>query len=356
MGYAIVESCGQQFAVDWEVIERLCRSYWVSFYQLHYASAIDIAQSVPCDSLSCALPPLRALEVQWTKVDQGSSMATIIDMMRYRSRGRALLGVREDMRSKVWATRANKRKFSAMMRGITQTNVSALARSEGCHPRYPELARFMQDISPEAAMIGLQVASGAKAFALLNTATMLKGWVKYRDAQNMGAALVRGSGSMVLGMFRLHDAKLGNAARHTLLVAHGSPEASTSYISGDGFCKAVEAGLLKMASTGVAHGLFAADKVRDLCARMPIPFTTRWSITSPGASHKKANPPIQYLAHRLAKKRSNEGANHLLQHLHKTTPSGLAALGPLDDLALLDLAIIEISRGTSPITGAFLQR
>ena len=97
MSYQLVNCLGTEFAVDWDVIERLNMSYWRTHYQLYHSETVETSDR-NWNPLSWSLPTVRTIEVDWDKVRNDAHTACVKDMFDYSSRAnREMRDVANDM-------------------------------------------------------------------------------------------------------------------------------------------------------------------------------------------------------------------------------------------------------------------
>ena len=348
MSYQMVNCLGTDFAVDWDVIERLNMSYWHTQYQLQHSEIVETSDR-NWNPFSWSLPTVRNVEVDWDKVRQDAHTACISDMFDYANRAnREIREIAYDMSYKIARTAGNKREFANMMKGVQTKNTAAIDESVGNYQTMVEVSRFIRDTSVDVVMIGSTIATGGAAAGLLGAGSTLKGVYKYQDTGSAGAALLYGGGSLVLGVFKLDGAKLGKGGEAALIVVQGMLETGTSLAAGDSFGKAVEKGGLKIASQGTAQLVFSADIVKKVFDRMPVPFTVFASTkdVSEGAMVDVANSLLEKTGKKLLEKGTKAGIGYL------TSSSGNSGSGagfinevPLENEILLKLSIVNMKKG-----------
>lgn len=348
MGYQMVNCLGTDFAVDWDVIERLNMSYWHTQYQLQHSEIVETSDR-NWNPLSWSLPTMRNVEVEWDKVRQDAHAACIHDMFDYGKR--ATLEMRDiaiDMSYKVAKTAGNKREFANIMKGVQSDNTSAIDESVGSYQTMVDALRFVRDTSVDIVMIGSTIATGGAAAGLLGAGSTLKGVYKYQDTGSAGAAVLYGGGSLVLGVFKLDGAKLGAAGEAALIVAQGALETGTSLAAGDTFAKAIEKGGLKIASQGTAQLVFSSTVVKNVFDKMPIPFTVFASTKDmpPGMMVDVANSLLEKTGKKLLEKGTKAGIGYMMSGSGTAGPgAGFINEVPLENEILLKLSIVNMKKG-----------
>ena len=352
MAYQLVNSRGSEFAVDWEVLERLCRSYWTNSYQLQLATTVEMSGSSWYNPFSWKMPASSTVDVPWEKVRGSAAADTIKDMFRFGARAPSdMFAVANEMASRIDMTRLYKRRFVDLLRDAQASNADELARAEAGYTGLVEAAQFVRDTSADVVIIGSTIATGGAATGLLVGGSTLKGIGKYQDTDSVGAAVITGAGNIVLGAFKIGGAKLGTGAEYALIVAKGTLDTTTSLVAGDSFATAVQKGGIKIASASGAQALFSAEWVKKVFERMPIPFNVM-SIKSQDGVNIMNSDVSNKLGEKFAKKITEEGIKKGLKKTLTSSssngssgPPGIAELAPLDDSALLSLAIVNMKKG-----------
>ncbi len=350
MAYSLVTSYGTDYAVDWDVVERLCMSHWRTHYQLYHSETIETSQRT-LNPFSWALPSIKSVDVNWDKVREDAHVACAKDMIVYSSQAaKDMRGVALDLKWKVERTAVNKRTFTADLKKVQSANTTAIQEAESDYQGMIDVARFVRDTSADVVAIGSTIATGGAAAGLLGASSALKGVYKYQDTGSAGAAVLYGTGSLVLGVFKIGGAKLSGKEEYVLIIAQGMLEAGPSLAAGDTFAEAVERGGLKIASAGAAQALFSSSVVKEAFAKMPIPFTVFASTkdTGPNMMIDIANELVGKGGKKLTEKGAKKGLTAAIgssQPAGQRTSSGFADEVPLDDLLLLDLSIVNMKKG-----------
>ena len=67
MSYEVIQNGNTQFYVDWSVMRRLIRSYWMANLQYYNAQEVPMSDSHWYNPMSWSLPEVSTLEVDWPK-------------------------------------------------------------------------------------------------------------------------------------------------------------------------------------------------------------------------------------------------------------------------------------------------
>lgn len=354
MAYTIVKSLDAEYAVDWDVVERLCMSYWQTYYQLRYSSTKSMSESNWYNPLSWKLPEIQTLEVDWEAARQSAHRACIGDMFTYSQQAsRSMRDVAYDVKYKVEQTGVQRRALVNQLKDIQSSNLSAMDRAVDGYSGLIEASRFIRDTSADVVAIGSTIATGGAAAGLLGASSALKGYGKYQDTGKVGASVLYGAGSMALGAFKVGSAKLTTAGEYTLIIAQGALETGTSLTAGDSFGKALETGGLKIASAGGAQVLFGSSWMKQIFARLPIPINV-WVPAKEGPGQMFIDE-ANALAEKVSKKLTEKGVKSLAKSAISEPPpadaqptsvqSGLMNDVPLEQTLLLYLSIVHMKKG-----------
>jgi hypothetical protein len=351
MTYSLVSSYGTEYAVDWDIVERLCMSYWQTHYQLRHSETTETSERT-WNPFSWAMPTIKTIDVKWDKVREDAHIACIKDMFDYSQRApKDMRGVALDVRWKVVNTASNKRMFTNDLKGVQAANVAAMQDAESDYAGLIDAARFVRDTSADVVAIGSTIATGGAAAGLLGASSALKGAYKYQDTGSAGAAVLYGGGSLLVGYFKIGGKEVGKAGEVVLIIAQGAIETGTSLVAGDSFSKAAERGALKIASTGAAHALFSAPIVKEAFSRIPIPFNVfaKTPEAPVGGMIDVANKLLEKTGKKLTEKGVKAGISAVGGDSSSlgpnTTSSGIVDEAPVENLGLLDFAIVNMKKG-----------
>jgi hypothetical protein len=353
MAYTLIKSGNTEYAVDWDVVERFCKSYWFNYYQDQYAQSIKLSESSWYNPFSWKLPEIQTAEIPWEQVQTSTASAVASEMFSYRrSASSDMRGVANEVKQRVEQTRTIKRSFKDWLRSIEDDNIAAMHKAEDDYTGYIEACRFVRDTSADVVAIGSTIATGGAATGLLAGSSVLKGVYKYQDTGRVGAAVVYGAGSMALGAFKVSGAKLTTGGEYTLIIAQGFLEGATSLASGKSFGDAVHAGGLKIAGAGGAQAIFGGDFVKRVFAKIPVPFTV-FSVKTRSGAEYMAEDVADQLTEKTVKKLTEKGLKATVGRAVSPAASAPAAAKgsgfidevPIEEMLLLDLAIVNMDKG-----------
>ncbi len=354
MAYTIVENYGTEFAVDWDIVARLCRSYQTTYYQLELSETTEMSESKWYNPFSWWLPKTRTIDVDWPKVRERAKRACDMDMVTYRKMGRTdMRSVALDLEWRLELTAENRRRFVNQLRDVQADNMAAINESVDDYDGLIDAARFVRDTSADIVAVGSTIATGGAAAGLLGASSALKGIYKYQDTGSAGAALLHGGGSLVLGVFKVGGKKVTAGAEYALIVVKGVLETGTSLVAGDSLGTAVEKGGLKIASAGAAQVLFSPALVKQLFERMPLPFTVFSVVSRSGPNWMAVDVADKVVAgatKKVAERGMKYGAAGMLGDSDSgraapTPVSGFADEVPIEKKLLLNFGIVNMNKG-----------
>ena len=166
--------------------------------------------------------------------------------------------------------------------------------------------------------------------------------------------MLSGVGSMMLGAFKIGGAKVKKGVEYALIVAQGLLEAGTSLTAGDNFAKAIEKGGLKIASAGGAQALLSASWVKAVFSKVPVPFTV-WGPAKRVGDIVIQEDVADAVVEKTTKKLIDKGLKSVIARgvdglaskkgQADKVSSGLIEEVPMEQLFLLDLAIVNMQKG-----------
>ena len=351
MSYTIVNSRGSEYAVDWDVVERLCRSYWTSYYQLLYANSTSMSERT-WNPFSWSLPTIYSVDIPWDKVRADARTATANDIPTYQRLAQSdVPAVALDVKYKVEQTAVLRRQLTSYLKEIQAQNLAHVDEAVNDYTGLIDAARFCRDTSADVVAIGSTIATGGAAAGLLGASSAMKGFGKYQDTGSVGAAALYGAGSLAVGAFKVGGAKLTTAGEYTLIMVQGSLETGTGLVAGDTFASSIEKGGLKVASAGAAQAIFGSQIAKQVFSRIPVPFNV-WTLRSSDGVNTmfedEASALVEKTAKKLTEKRIKSGLSSLAaspKPVLRRSSAGLADDAPVEQLFLLYLAIVNMKKG-----------
>jgi hypothetical protein len=353
MGYTQL-TCGRtRFAVDWGVVERFIKSYWFSYYQREYANARTLQDSTWYNPFSWSMPRIQTVDTDWDKVASATRREVARQMADYRRRaGREMSDIAYDVKYKLQQTYAIKREMRDWLREIQDANVAAMQEAERSYTGLIEACRFVRDTSTDIVAVGSTIATGGAAVGLLAGSSVLKGTYKYQDTGRVGASVLHGAGSMLLGAFKIKGAKpLSRSGEYVLIVAQGTLEGATALASGKSFGEAVAKGSIKIATASGAKWAFDREVVKNVFRYMPIPFTVWVPEKTPGGLRVNVDRTDEVVAgatrkvvERVAGGKLSAAVNGLAaKAAPAAAPASSASASLIDNVSFYDMGLLYFS-------------
>ncbi len=197
MSYTMIDNYGAQFAVDWETVARLNRSYHLSELQWRLSTVTETSESAWYNPFSWSLPKTKTVEVEWPKVRESGKYASDGDMEHFRQVASSdMRAVTEEVQYQVEQTSVNLAQFKRQLKEVQIENASAIDESVNDYEGLIEASRFVRDTSADVVVVGSTIATGGAAAGLLGAGSVMKGVAKYQDTGSAGAALLQGGGTL----------------------------------------------------------------------------------------------------------------------------------------------------------------
>lgn len=270
MAYEIVQNGKTQFAIDWDIVTRLTRSFYTAIYQWNYADEIKVSDSRWYNPFSWALPELSHLEVDWDRVRRDALSSTNADLKLLRSKANYdASGVARILEKRVEDAARYKQQFVKWMNDVQTQNMQNVEKSVEDYEADKEIAKFVRDRSYDMLMIGAAVMTGGEALAVMGGGSFLKGQAKFQDTGSVGAAAMEGAGSFVFAYVKLGK-KFSLKQDIVLAFVQGTYKAGTELVGGATFSDAAVAGALTLASPGTDR-LFDIGPGKTLFDKAAVP-------------------------------------------------------------------------------------
>src|SRR5687768_1320968 len=85
MAYELLTSGQTQFAIDWDIVSRIVRSYHTSVLQMMYAREVTMSQSHWYNPMTWSLPAISHVEVDWESVRTDADSRAQADVRNMRT-------------------------------------------------------------------------------------------------------------------------------------------------------------------------------------------------------------------------------------------------------------------------------
>jgi len=270
MAYELITSGQTQFAIDWDIVRRILRSYHTSYLQLDFGREVTMSESQWYNPMSWSLPDISHVEVDWDAVRGYAEARTESDSRDMRVEAKynaARIALRlEDM---IDSTRRNKETFVDWIGTVQTQNMQSVNRAVEDYESNIEIARFVRDTSADGLMVGATVMTGGAAVAALGGASFFKGTCKFQDTGSVGAGVMEGAGSFAFAYVKL--GKTFSFKQEMVLALVQAPyKTGTELVGGVTVSKAVLSGALKLTGPSV-DALFKLGPAKTLFDKVAVP-------------------------------------------------------------------------------------
>ena len=270
MGYELVSSGQTQFAIDWDIVRRILRSYHTSYLQLDFGREVTMSESQWYNPMNWSLPDISHVEVGWDAVRRYAAANTESDSrdMRVEAKYNAARVARrlEDM---IEMTARNKEAFVDWIGTVQTQNMQSVNKAVGDYESNIEIARFVRDTSADGLMVGASVMTGGAAVAALGGASFFKGTCKFQDTGSVGAGVMEGAGSFAFAYVKL--GKTFSFKQEMVLALVQAPYiAGTELVGGQTVSKAALSGALTLTGPSV-DALFKLGPAKTLFDKVAVP-------------------------------------------------------------------------------------
>jgi hypothetical protein len=270
MAYEILSSGATQFAIDWDVVGRIVRSYHTAHLQYFYAREVTMSDSQWYNPMTWSLPKVSHVEVNWHAVRADAARAADADVRNMRIEAKynpARIARRlEDM---IEMTADRKEAFVTWIGAVQTENMKSINKAVEDYEAATDVARFVRDMSADGLMVGASVMTGGTAVAALGGASFFKGVCKFQDTGRVGAGVMQGAGSFAFAYVKL--GKNFTFKQDVALALVQAPyNTGTELVGGATVSKAVGSSALKLTAPA-ADGLFKLGPAKTLFDKVAVP-------------------------------------------------------------------------------------
>jgi hypothetical protein len=265
MGYELVANGQKQFAIDWDIVRRIVRSYHTSCLQLDFAREVTMSESHWYNPMTWSLPDISHVEVDWDLVRRYAEGYTHSDLrdMRVEAKYNAAR-IAHRLEDLIDTTRRNKEVFVDWIGTVQTQNMQSVNRAVEDYESNIEIAKFVRDMSADGLMVGASVMSGGAAVAALGGAAFFKGTCTFQDTDSVGASVMEGAGSFAFAYVKLVKEDL------VLAVVQAPYKAGTELVGGATVSKAALSGAVKLTGPAVDN-LFKLGPAKTLFDKVAVP-------------------------------------------------------------------------------------
>src|SRR5688572_26139848 len=189
MGYELLANGPTQFAVDWDIVSRIVRSYHTASLQLAYAREISMSQSHWYNPMTWSLPDISHVEVEWHRVRRDAEAFARQDVrnMQVEAKYNAPRIARR-LEALIDITAQKKETFIDWIGTVQTQNMVSITKAVEDYASSAEMAQFVRDTSADGLMVGASVMTGGGAAAALGGASFVKGVCRFQDSASVGAS------------------------------------------------------------------------------------------------------------------------------------------------------------------------
>lgn len=270
MAYELIQNGNTQFAVDWDIVRRLVKSYWLAKLQLSYGRAESVSEKT-LNPFTWALPSVWHIEVDWAKVRSRAEECADRDVQTLRNlakkeASRAAYALEEF----VEVAAQNRENFVDWMGKIQTQNMSEVEASVESYESMKSAVKFLRDTSADGIMVCATFLTGGAAVAVLGSTSFAKGYFKFQDDGSVGAAVMEGVGSFAFAYIKLGAGTLSGKQEMVLALVQSSYKAGTELVAGKSVKDAVVSGAIKLTDP-VAGKLFKTDAGKAVLNKVAVP-------------------------------------------------------------------------------------
>lgn len=353
MGYIFIEQQGVQFAVDWQLVEKVFQAYNLAFYTNKLARVAESSENSLLNPLSWSLPATFTADVPWDKVRSDSQDACARDVAIAKVlANKDIRKVAETLQSCHSQIPVLRHAFRTWVADVHAANMGAIDESLKNYTEITSDLKAVRNGSAELLVLGSSLLTGPAAVAVLAGASSLKGVIKFQETGSIGAATVYAAGSFALDAVKISGPKLSENGTGALILLKGCLESGTSLLAGDSLLEASTKGSVKLFSSGVAEKILGSERIRKIIGRLPIPVDvvvdSKEARIAPNKSMEKvAKKVVEWTADFAAKRvvESAQAGGNSPHDKKSVAPSRLIDEIPLADKWLLWTAIVNMEKG-----------
>lgn len=349
MGYELLVSGQTRFAIDWDIVSRIVRSYHTASLQLAYAREIAMSQSHWYNPMTWSLPSISHVEVDWERVRTDADAFAREDVRNMRTEAKYnATRIARRLDSLIDITALRKETFIDWIGTVQTQNMVSIGKAIGEYESNVEIAQFVRDTSADGLMVGASVMTGETAVAALGGAAFFKGTCRFQDSASVGASIMEGAGSFAFAYVKLgKEFALG---REMVLALVQAPwTTGTELVGGSTISRAVAGGAVKLTGPS-SEALFRLGPAKTLFDKVAVPIVINYGgehvastflsrLTSDALQSRDEAPG------RSGAVNSNGGATETAPATGPRRPGQLIADSTLSNKFLLDLAFVNLQKG-----------
>ncbi len=278
MGYKLVETPKGQFAIDWDIVTRIIRSYVRARLQCQYSRTVKESQT-SLNPLSWALPDFQYIEVDWAKV----SAETLTGTWSHGFRLAALTyqsvdAMVRELKTMQAETRRLQDVFQKQMRAASRASSVEMEKAVSTYRSLANGAAVVRDLSATiligASTAGVGVA-GSGALAMAGAGTALKSIGKYQDTGSIGSAVIEAGQNIAFTVIPpLKGAALAGNEKVAKVVISVAADTGKALLEGKSIGAAVLVGSIQLAVPAVGK-VVESKPVQAVLNKTALPVATK---------------------------------------------------------------------------------
>src|SRR5688572_14867685 len=270
MGYELLTNGQTQFAIDWDIVSRLVRSYHTARLQMVCAREVTMSNSHWYNPMTWSLPAISHVEVDWDKVRRDADSLAVADVRNMRTEAKYNAArIARRLEDLIELTAERKETFVNWIGTVQTQNMESINKAIADYESGADIAKFVRDTSADGLMVGASVMTGAAAVAALGGASFFKGTCRFQDTGSVGAGVMQAAGSLAFAYVKLGKNFTFN--QDVVLALVQAPYTlGTELVGGATISKAVGSSALKLTAPA-AEGLFKLGPARTLFDKVAVP-------------------------------------------------------------------------------------
>ena len=275
MAYELLASGSTQFAVDWDIVQRIVRSYHTASLQLAHAREITMSQSHWYNPMTWSLPDISHVEVDWDAVrgDADAFAQEDVRNMRVEAKYNAPRIARR-LETLIDLTASKKERFIDWIGTVQTQNMVSINKAVADYEASTEIARFVRDTSADGLMVGASVMTGGAAVAALGGASFFKGVCRFQDSGSVGASVMEGAGSFAFAYVKLGK-EFTFKEEMVLALVQAPWTTGTELVGGSTITRAVTSGAVKLTGPS-SEALFKLAPAKTLFDKVAVPIVINY--------------------------------------------------------------------------------
>ena len=280
--FQIISKNNDNFVVDWDVIERLLKSIYTTQYQLVNST---ISPMKPSGGFNPREEVLWTVDVDWDTVTARTARDIKLEMPDLRSWAKVdPVGVAKELEHRVELAGGFRQDFLDKLKWVSDRNVQNIDKAVAAYDADIKMARLVRDTAADLFVVAASVETGGAAATIYSSlGSAGKGYAKFQDTGNYGAAVLEGAGTFVFSAAKIKGETpfgidfSGGTPKAVLVLIQAPYKTYTELVSGASVGDAVVSGAVKLIAPGLDQffNIFpgTALKMFANCA-LPIEITT----------------------------------------------------------------------------------